>query len=275
MPPASGAETRETPAPAGFRGVALSALLAGLCPLIPLPLIDQWALTLVRRRAVGDVLRREGLAPTHMQVRILAGEDPGRGGCLPGAIVWALAKAFFYIMKKLFRTLVFVLTLHEAVRRTAELFGETYLLRHAAGVGAAAPALAAGDPGAWRLRAAVAAAVREVDPSPVLRTVRGALAGSWGLLRRGARRLARALRRRRRAAGEEAVPVAEEADLLGGVVDRLAVALWLQGDYRRRLEERFAHHYSGGLFQPPSPQERGPAGAPPPSPGPSAPHTRP
>jgi len=32
---------------------------------------------------------------------------------------------------------------------------------------------------------------------------------------------------------------------------------------------------SGGLFQPPSPQERGPAGAPPPSPGPSAPHTRP
>jgi len=32
---------------------------------------------------------------------------------------------------------------------------------------------------------------------------------------------------------------------------------------------------SGGLFQPPSPQERGPAGAPPPSSGPSAPHTRP
>jgi len=31
----------------------------------------------------------------------------------------------------------------------------------------------------------------------------------------------------------------------------------------------------GGLFPPPSPQERGPAGAPPPSAGPAAPHTRP
>ena len=244
MPPASGAETRETPAPAGFRGVALSALLAGLCPLIPLPLIDQWALTLVRRRAVGDVLRREGLAPTHMQVRILAGEDPGRGGCLPGAIVWALAKAFFYIMKKLFRTLVFVLMLHEAVRRTAELFSEAYLLRHAAGLGAAAEALAAGEAGAWRLRAAVAAATREVDPQPALRTVRAALAGSWRLLRRGARRLARALRRRRAAPAEEAVPAAEEADLLGGVIDRLTEALWLQTDYRRRLEERFAAYWA-------------------------------
>lgn len=254
MPAVSGAETRAAPAPAGFRGVALSALLAGLCPLIPLPLVDQWALTLVRRRAVGDVLRAAGLAPTWMQVRILAGEQPGRRGCLPGVVAWAVAKTLFYVLTKLFRTFVFVLTLHEAVRRTAELFSEAYLLRHAAGIGAAAAALAEGDPGAWRLRAAVATATREVDPSPVLRTVNAALAGSWGLLRRGARRLARALRRRRAAATAEAVPVAEEADLLGGVVDRLTEALWLQGDYRRRLEERFEAHWAAApLYYDPGP----------------------
>jgi len=249
VPPASGAAVAAGPAPAGFRGVALSALLAGLCPLIPLPLVDQWALTLVRRWAVGDLLRGHGLAASAFQVRILAGEEPGRGGgCLPGVLAWAAVKVFFYVVKKLFRTLLVVLILHESVRRTAELFSEAYLLRHAAGLGAAAEALAAGEAGARRLRAAVAAATREVDPQPALRTVRAALAGSWRLLRRGARRLARALRRRRAAPAEEAVPAAEEADLLGGVIDRLTEALWLQTDYRRRLEERFAAHWAGAAL---------------------------
>jgi hypothetical protein len=234
------------PPPAGFRGVALSALLAGLCPLIPVPLVDQWALTLVRRNAVSGLLRGHGLAASTFQVRVLAGERPGRGGgCLAGVVAWAALKVLFYVLKKLLRTLVFVLMLHEAVRRTAELFTEGYLLRHAALTGGAAGALAAGEAGAWRLRAAIEAAQREVDPRPALRTVRGALAGSWGLLRRGARRLARSLRRGRRAApAEAAVPVAEEAALLGGVLDRLTAALWLQSDYRRRLEERFAAHWS-------------------------------
>ena len=49
--------------------------------------------------------------------------------------------------------------------------------------------------------------------------------------------------------------------------------------YLEKVLRSSAHYreiYSrGGLFQPPSPQERGPAGAPPPSSGPSAPRTRP
>ena len=237
-------QARAKAPPPGFRGIALSSLLAGLCPLIPLPLVDEWALTLVRRRALADVLRGRGVAATAIQVRILAGEDPGRRrGCLVGVIAWAGVKLVLYTIRKLFRTVFFIFTAHQAVDRTAELFTEAYLLGHAAGLGVAAPALAEGDAGARRLRAALAAAAAEVDSGALSRTVRVTLAGSWGLLRRGARRLARALRRRPRGDGERAVPVAEEAGLLGSVVDRLAEELWLQAGYRRRLEERFAAHW--------------------------------
>jgi hypothetical protein len=245
--------------PAGFRGVALSALLAGLCPLIPLPFVDWWALTVVRRRAVADLLRGEGLAAGARQVRILAGEEAPRGGCIVGVLIWGTLKVLFYILRKVFRTLLFVLTLRESVHRASELFTEAYLLRHAAARGVAAAALAAGDDGARRLRAAVAATAAEVDDRPLRRTIRGALAGSWGLLRRGARSLVRGLRRSRGAPPEERVPVAEEAGLLGGVLDRLTAALWLQESYRRRLEERFAAHWATPAATAPLYYDRAPA----------------
>ncbi len=245
--------------PADFRGVALSALLAGLCPLIPLPFVDLWALRLVRRRAVADLLRGDGLAAGGRQVRILAGEEAPGSGCIVGVLVWGTLKILFYILRKVFRTLLFVLTLRESVHRASELFTEAYLLRHAAVRGVAAAALGAGDDGARRLRAAVAAAAAEVDDRPLRRTIRGALAGSWGLLRRGARALVRALRRGRGAPPEARVPVAEEAGLLGGVLDRLTAALWLQESHRRRLEERFAAHWESPAAAAPVYYDRPPA----------------
>lgn len=246
MPTAGGSSDLSTAAggvPAGFRRVALAALLAGVCPLIPLPLVDSWALTLVRRRAVGDLLRAEGIVVGPREVRILAGEQARLGGCIAGVLIWGVLKVAFYIVRKVFRTLLFVLTLRESVHRASELFTEAYLLRYAADRGLAGPALEAGEDGARRLRAVIAAAAAEVDERALRRTIGGALAGSWGLLRRGARALARALRRGRGAAPEARVPVAEEVGLLGGVLDRLSAALWLQEDYRRRLEQRFSAHW--------------------------------
>lgn len=242
---------QESGASAGFRRLTLMSLLAGACPLIPVPFVDDWCLKLVRRRTVSDLLRRSGLITgggsgggsggSSVIVRRLAGERDEQRGCIAGTLGLAVG-AVFYLVGKLFKKLVFVLTLRDCVRCASETFGEGYLLRHAVAGGAAERSLAASEAGAVELRRLIEAALAGAGSGPLRRVVRGVLAGSWGELARGAGLLRRTLagrRGRKRDGEEDAVPVEVEEGVLGGLVDRLTAALWMEEEYRRRLEGHF------------------------------------
>lgn len=234
------------------------SLLAALCPLIPLPWLDDFAERVVRRRAVGDLLRESGVEPTPGDVEVLAGLVRPPRGCVEWAL-WPLTGVLLYLAKKLFRKVLFVLALGDAVRAASELFHDAYLLAHALDRGWL-PAGPGGridrDQARW-VRWAIESTTAETDPAPVRGAVKRSLAGSGRLLSGEAVRLGGWLAAERRKGGSAAgggveasveeraaedLPVEGEARRLSGVARTLAGALGVEEVYRRRLEERMDAH---------------------------------
>jgi hypothetical protein len=254
--------------------LSLMSLLAALCPLVPVPWLDDWAERLVRRRAVADLLRERGVDPTPADVAVLAGLEPARPrGCVE-LLLWPLTGVVFYAAKKLFRKVFFVLALGDAVRAGSTLFHDAYLLRHAL---VARGELPPGPDGrldrerARAVRRAIEATTAGSDPAPVVGALRRALAGSGRLLAAEAVRLGTWLSRQRRAtaaapggggAGEERaaeeLPVDREEAALGGLAGRLAAALGVETAYRAALERRLE-----ALLDAPPPVAPAPAAPPP------------
>jgi len=273
-------ERTETTAPAaepgeaGLRGLSLVSILAGACELIPVPLLDDWAESLVRRRAMADLLREHGFEPTPGDVEVLAGLET-TGGCLRRAVVGSLVTLPLYLIKKIFRKLVFVLAIHEAVDAASALFHETYLLRHGLARGAlgSTPDGRVDRDSARRLRRAIEATIAGTDTRPLTRAVRGALGGSRSAVAAAGARLGRRASQARAAAagaraggGEAAERAAEELPLereereLGGAVDRLNEAVWLQAPYRAALEGRLEAHLAAAAGHRPAPTPEPPGG---------------
>jgi hypothetical protein len=230
------------------------SLLAALGPLIPVPWLDDLAERVVRRRAVGDLLRERGVEPTPGDVEVLAGLVRPPRGCVEW-MLWPLTGVLLYVAKKLFRKVLFVLALGDAVRAASELFHDAYLLAHALERGW----LTAGpggridrDQARW-VRWAIEATTAETDPAPVRGAVKRSLAGSGRLLSGEAVRLGGWLAAERRKGGAAAgggvaeraaddLPVEGEARRLSGVARTLAGALGVEQTHRRRLEERMDAH---------------------------------
>jgi hypothetical protein len=249
--PAENPPAAAPPSPARLRSIGLVSLLAGLCPLIPLPLVDDWLESVVRRRAVRDLLRRRGLDPTPGDVEILAGlERPGTGGCLKKALLWPVVKLFFYLLKKLYRKILYFLAVNDGVNAASSLFHDGWLLAVALDRGVLdVPAGGRIDRDRARaVRSAIEAAVAGSDTRPLERAVRRAFRGSFRTLSAAARRLGRWGRSERRhtgggeAATERAaddLPVEEAERRLSGLVDRLVDAIQLESGYLAALEARF------------------------------------
>jgi hypothetical protein len=220
-----------------FRGVTFYSLLAGLCPLIPIPFLDDRVLAAVRRAMVRTLARERGVALTPVQLEYLAGTYRVARGCWQqaGRAAYALTVK---LVGKLFRKVFVFLALKEGVDTASRAFHEGYLLHllfDPAEPGTDAPA---DELAAWRARWAMEGAIAEVDPRPVNQAIKRAFRGSFGLLRDGARVLARSARRLGRR-GPGGLPEAEEERLLGGLRDRLAAELWEQQGYLQGLEARF------------------------------------
>lgn len=84
------------------------AILCGLCSLIPLPWVDEWAERKARRKLYRDLADARGVALPDEEIEVLV-EDRSNLllGCLLMAIVWPI--------KKLFRTVFYFLTLKDVV----------------------------------------------------------------------------------------------------------------------------------------------------------------
>jgi hypothetical protein len=231
----------------GFRDLALHAALSGLCPLIPLPFLDDWALDAIRRRMVREALRRHGLEPSAAELEVLTGIRERRGGCL-----WTLFRGLVLrLPRRTFRRLLVFLALKDCADRASETFHEGYLL----GIAVAKAELADGTPeSARRVRRAVRSTCAEIDPRPLNQALLRVFRGRRPLLREPAAALGRALRRSRRAlrrhpagdpGGADAALQAQEP-LIAPLVDGLARALWHEQGYLAALSQVFESKLSAG-----------------------------
>jgi uncharacterized protein (DUF697 family) len=235
-----------------FQRVTFYSVMAGLCPLIPVPFLDDRVLDAVKSRMTTVLARERGVALTERQRDYLSGTYSVPKGCLAraGGLAFTLTVK---LVGKIFRKLLIFLAIKEATDVASRTFHEGYLL-HLLFDPATPPAWPApGRTGteereadAWHARWAIERAVAETDPRPVNQAMKRAFRGSRGLMKESARVLGKAVRsgaRGRSVSGEEtaAAMEAEESERLAGVVQPLADELWIERGYLDGLESRFRH----------------------------------
>jgi hypothetical protein len=222
-----------------FRRLTFFSVLAGLCPLIPLPFVDDWAIGLIQRRMVRELGESRRLALSEDEVRLLAGSGERRWPGLLKGTAMVVRRGVGKVVGKVFKTAFYVLLLREGVHRAVETFVQGYLLLHAA----RAPLRPAGrtEERVRTVRAAVVSTLQEVDVTPIHKAIGRSFQRSFDLLSKAAAQLGSVLGRFRSKSEDaaETVPLEEEEELLGGFVDRLAGALWGDQEYFESLEKAF------------------------------------
>ncbi|HEV3471481.1 MAG TPA: hypothetical protein VG148_19295 [Pyrinomonadaceae bacterium] len=172
----------------GQRGLVTYAVLTGLTPLIPVPVLDDVVKGYFRRRLVRAQAAARGRALADAGVTALA--DERGGGCLRGCAVQALV----YPLKKVFRKVFYFLEWKRAVDVTSQTYHFGYLVGYALEPRAGGATLLDAY-GAERVGAAVAAVCREAPIKPVERAVAGTFRQSHKALAAAAALLGQSLRR--------------------------------------------------------------------------------
>jgi len=200
--------------------IVTHAVLTGLTPLIPVPIVDDLVKSYFQRRLVRELTRAYAINPTTQEIKILA-DDPG-SGCLAGCLGGALLLPFKLIFRKLF----FFLEWKRAADTVSRTFHQGYLLDVALKEG-----WFPGQRNAFELRAAIDAVCREVGTGPVGRAVSVTLSQSKAKLRSAATLLNRSLKSvsgkldaERVAHAAEAVEVEEEREI-EGVINKLQTSI--------------------------------------------------
>jgi hypothetical protein len=173
---------------AGQRSIITHAVLVGLTPLIPVPLLDDVVKNYFQRRMV------RALAAAHK--RELKPEDVStlteeRGtGCLRGC----LGQAFIFPLKIIFRKIFFFLEWKRAVDLTSHTYHQAYLLDYALREGwmpGGLPHAKSAD----EIRTAIDEVCRDAPIKPVETAIKLSFRQSKNMLLAGARVLERALKR--------------------------------------------------------------------------------
>lgn len=219
------------------RIIATHAVLAGLTPLIPVPVVDDIAKSFFRQRLVRSLAAAHGRTVTGADAEAFAAER--ESGCMSGCV----GSLLLYPLKKVFRKIFFVLEWKRAVDLTSRTYHFGYLVDHvfaerldertgrsAAEVGAALDAVCREAP-IKPLEAAVGATFRQS---------RGVLSSGASLLERSLRRV---VGRKKKEQVERAVESveAEEERQIEPVVTRLQRSVEaIPEDHFRRLREQLA-----------------------------------
>jgi hypothetical protein len=227
---ASLAPTEPTPAATSreTQQIALHGVLAGLCPLIPIPFLDDAVLQRVRTSLGRELLADHALSPE--AVRTLAGADSKPVGC--GTVLLLPLRLAFKLFLKLFRRLTIVLAVKEALDTASHVLHEGWLLAAAK----RRADLHHHDPDA--VRRAIEVACSQVDPRPVEQVLKRSFRGSRAVLHRAARTLARS--------PVDAVPLTSESPGLASLVDRFSTTLQQQQGYFAELEHHYVLALTGG-----------------------------
>lgn len=219
-----------------FRSVTFYGVLGALCPLVPVPFLDDWLLGRVRRRMVHELTDRQGLTLSEEEKETLAGADEGRRfpGCF-ATLTWVSRKVVLKLIKKIFRKVVYVLAIREGIQAGTEVVHEGYLLLQ----GMERREGAQGTFQAVRVRQAIRATLDRLDLRPVRQTLKRLFHGSMGVLMKGAAVLSQRSGGRKAKGDEDGLTdetVREQEQVIGGLVDRIASSLW--GDREHFAEAR-------------------------------------
>lgn len=232
---------------ASLRQVLLYSVLGGLCPLIPLPFIDDVLTRSFRRRMVGAVLRHAGFEPTDAQVQRLTRTE-NRGlllGCLIG-VVW-------YAFKKISRKILYFFAIKDCVDVTSRLLHEGWLVQYALSRGVFPPGDLS-DEQLDHLHGAIDRTLRRVDTRPLEQLLRRLFGAQIALLTKAADGLGQLLKaegasRRDRDAIERALDSdkVRQVGAIEGLLDSLVRALGAERSYLRQVEQTFDDEVDGEL----------------------------
>jgi hypothetical protein len=235
------------------RHLIFHSLLSGLCPAIPLPFLDDWALRFTCRRMVVAYLNDAGLS-THTEIvdYIVRGDPPPSKGCVKRLLLFPFKAIFWLILypiKKILRKILVFLLIKDCVNQFSATLHHGFLLQvalsheriSAADVESVTPALR-------RVYESIELTCKEADTRPVNRLLTTIIAQSRKTLFAAARPLRAVLRREYRA--EKVSPSADlppadppefnaEAEELDDVLDELEDALEQNQTYFQLLQATF------------------------------------
>ena len=166
----------------------MHAVLTGLTPLIPVPVLDDLVKSYFRKRLVRSLAASAGRPLTDEELSALASEP--EGGCLGGCVMSVLV----YPLKKLFRKIFYFLEWKRAVDLTSRTYHFGHLVGHALRRREGAPSLLDAH-GARAVNEAIEAVCREAPIKPLESAVSGTFRKSKGVLRSAAALLSGSLRR--------------------------------------------------------------------------------
>jgi hypothetical protein len=170
------------------RGLVTHAVLVGLTPLIPVPLLDDLVKNYFRRRMVRGLAASAGRSLNEKELDALAAEKDR--GCLTGCLVAALV----YPVKAIFRKVFYFLEIKRAVDLASRTYHFGYVISYAMRPrkdGASALDLY----GAKAVNEAAQEACREAPIKPVEVAIGSTFRKSGNVLRGAAALLAASLRR--------------------------------------------------------------------------------
>jgi hypothetical protein len=202
------------------RSIITHAVLAGLTPLIPVPLLDDVLKNYFLRRMLRSLAQAHGVQLDAETIITLTKE---RGGCARGC----LGQVFVLPLKLIFRKIFFFLEWKRAVDLTSHTYHQGYLLDYALREGWLAGQPNANAGSADAIGAAIEEVCREAPIKPVETAIKVAFKQSKSMLMAGARVLGHGLRQVTGRPDEkqlsEAVTSvnAEEQKEIEGVVSRL------------------------------------------------------
>lgn len=172
----------QTSEPGNQRSLITHALLVGLTPLIPVPVLDDLVKNYFRKRLVLSLAASNGRSLSEEELSALVSEK--EGGCLRGCLLNVLV----YPLKAVFRKLFYFLEWKRAMDLTSRTYHYGYLVNYAMGRRDAGNVLLD-----LRSAADVGAAIQAVCLEAPIKPVESAIGGTFRQSRRGLRAAANLL----------------------------------------------------------------------------------
>jgi hypothetical protein len=226
----------------GHRSLLVSAVLVGLTPLIPVPLLDDAVKSYIERRMVRAIGAAHGVELDKPTVSALV-DDVDR------SLLRSIAMGVItFPAKLLFRKLFVVLEVKRASDVASRAYHRGYLLDRALASGAMAPH---GKHSAREIRAALDAATADSHISPLGGLMRSVFQRSTDVLEVAGKGLVGKLRKKKSGLGEQAVQDAVDDAAAAGpvatIAQRLEAALSaLPAGHFNELEARFEQALAQG-----------------------------
>lgn len=223
--------------------IAVLSVLAGLCPVIPIPFVDDLALRFIRKRAIMAELDKGQVRPGRAQMDVYLQGPTQLMGCLTAV--------FIYPLKKIFKKIFIFLAIKDCVDAASQTFHELWMIRHAVNTAQLSQADLTLEPdGLMPLRRAVEATSQQIDTSPVNQVLKKGFSSSKALLRDAGRTLGNTIRtsggtRANPEAVERAVDGVKPAEVgqMDELADQLGEQMWAERGYLTLLEQTFDENW--------------------------------